>query len=181
MVVAVLGETDKRPVIYCLMKLFQTLGSAAVFTADRHYKRLIDNGTNIGHYQNIFIAVTDASSDEIFQEIGYNSVDFEHIIYDCVDQVPDYFDELIYVGGAGGPTEEEQIILDMYPTHKRINLGFGEKNIPYSIDMFKVVEQVEGLKHLGPQHPQISQRIATIVSERLKMPVKNILKVVSAK
>lgn len=181
MVIAVLGQTDKRPVIYALTKLFQTLGSAAIFTADRHYKRLIDNGTNIGHYQNVFIAVTDASPDEIFKEVGYNQVDFEHIIYDCIDQVPDYFDELVYVGGAGGPTEEEQIILDMYPTHKKINLGFGEKNIPYTVDMFKWVEQVEGLQHLGPVPAQIAQRIATLTTERIKMPAKNIIKVVSAK
>lgn len=181
MVIAVLGQTDKRPVIYCLMKLFQQLGDCAVLTKDRHYMRLIDNGTNIGHYQNIFIAVTDAGYDEVFSEIGYRTEDFENIIMDCTDQLPDYCDIVVYVGGAGGITEDEQTLLDMQNDYKVINLGFGDKCIPYTVDMFKSVEQAEGLKHLGPMNQQIASRIATILTDYLHMPVKNIVKVVCSR
>ena len=181
MVIAVLGLTDKRPVIYCLMKLFQKLGDCAVLTQDRHYARLIDNGTYMGHYQNIFVAVSDAGADEIFNEIGYRPADFENIIIDCVDQVPDYYDVLIYVGGAGGPTEDEQTLLDMCEKYSVINLGFGDKCIPYSVEMFKTIEEAEALKHLGPMNQQIAQRIATILTERVSMPVKNIVKVVCSR
>ena len=181
MVISVLGLTDKRPVIYCLMKLFQTLGDCAVITKDRHYNRLIDNGTNMGHYQNIFIAVSDAGTDEIFNEIGYRQVDFENIIMDCTDQLPEYSDIVIYVGGAGGITEDEQILLDIQGEYSTINLGFGPKNIPYNVKMFQCVEEAEGLKHLGAMDPQIAGRLATILTEPLAMPVKNIVKVVTSR
>ena len=181
MVIAVLGLTDKRPVIYCLLKLLQLRGDLAIITNDRHYARLIDNGTYEGHFQNTFIAVTDASTDEVFAEIGYRIEDFENIIIDCVDQLPDYADVVIYVGGAGGITEDEEILLETCPEYFTINLGFGEKCIPYTVDMFKCVEQVEGLKHLGVMNQQIAQRLGTILGERLGMPVKNIVKVVCSK
>lgn len=181
MVIALLGQTDKRPVMYCLMKLFQKLGDCAIFTSDRHLKRLTDTGTEIGHYQNIFIAVSDASSDEIFREVGYTTADFENIIYDCTEQLPDYADMVIYVGGAGGISEDEQTLLDMQSDYKIINLGFGDKAIPYTVEMFKAVEQVEGLGHLGPINQQIAQRLATFLTLPLQMPVKNIVKVVMSK
>ena len=181
MVIAVLGQTDKRPVIYCLMKLLQKLGDCAIVTKERHYARLIDNGTNVGHFQNIFIAVTDANTDEIFSEIGYRVEDFENIIIDCLDQIPEYADVTIYVGGAGGKTEDEEILLETCGEYFTINLGFGDKNIPYKVEMFKCIEEVEGLKHLGPMDPQIASRIGTILTDRIHMPVKNIVKVVCAK
>lgn len=181
MVISLLGATDKRPVIYTLMKLFQTLGDTMLVTNDRHLKRLIDEEGNPGHFQNILIYVTDSSPDEVFAELGYDHNSFEFIIYDCTEIVPDYTDMLIYVGSSGKISEDEETLLSMFPEYKTINLGFGEKCIPYTVDMFKHVELTEGLKHLGPCNPQIAQRLATFLTEPLKIPVKTILKVVTGK
>ena len=181
MVIAVLGQTDKRPVIYTLMRLFQKLGDCALITNDRHLRRLIENGDAYGHFQNIFVAVTDATQDEIFADIGYSTQDFENFIFDCIDQVPDFADMVIYVGGAGGITEDEQTLLDMQSDYKTINLGFGDKCIPYTVDMFKAIETIEGLKHFMPINSQIASRLATFLTEPLNIPAKDIVKVVMEK
>lgn len=180
MVISVLGLTDKRPVLYTLMKLFQKLGDCCVVTSDIRATRLID-GENYGHFQNIFVAVTNASQDEVFADIGYTRQDFESFIFDCRDQVPDFSDIVIYVGGAGNKTEDEETLLEMVGDYKVINLGFGDKCIPYTVDMFKFVEQAEGLKHLGPAPAQIANRLATFLTEPLNIPAKDIVKVVTSK
>ena len=181
MVISVVGETDKRPVIYTLMRLFQQLGDCALITNDRHLRRLIENGGDVGHFQNIFIAVTDASQDEVFATIGYSKNDFENLIFDCYDQIPEYSDMVIYVGGAGGISEDLQVLLDMQSEYKTINLGFGDKNIPYTKEMFVACEMTEGLKHFVPINPQIASRIATFLTEPLNIPAKDIVKVVMSK
>lgn len=179
MVISVLGLTDKRPVIYTLMKLLQTLGDLCLITTDVRATRLTD-GVEYGHYQNVFIAVTNASQDEVFAEMGYTKQDFEHFIFDCRDQVPDFSDLVIYVGGAGNRTEEEETLLELFDDYKVINLGFGDKCIPYSVDMFKFVEIAEGLKHLGAAPAQIASRLATFLAEPLNLPTKTILNVLKA-
>lgn len=180
MVITILGQTDKRPVLYTLMKLFQKLGDCCIITSDVRATRLIDGG-NYGHFQNIFVAVTNASQDEVFADIGYTKQDFENFIFDCRDQIPDFSDMVIYVGGAGPRTEEEETLLSMVDDYKVINLGYGDKKIPYTLDMFKFVEEAEGLKHLGPAPAQIASRLATFLMEPLKIPAKSIVKVVTGK
>ena len=181
MVISLLGQTDKRPVLYTIMKLFQTLGDTILITNDRHLKRLIETEGNPGHFQNILVYVTDSSPDEVFAELGYTMDSFEHCIFDCTEVVPDYTNTLIYVGSSGQMSEDEETLLSMFPEHKVINLGFGDKCIPYTLDMFKFVEQTEGLKHLGTAPVQIANRLATFLTEPLKMSVKSITKVVTGK
>ena len=45
----------------------------------------------------------------------------------------------------------------------------------------KLVEQAEGLKHLGPAPTQIANRLATFLTEPLNIPAKDIVKVVTSK
>ena len=71
MQIGVYGYTDKRPIIYALMKLLQKTGDVALFSNNRHYKRLLENGESTGHMANIMISISDASPDEVFEEIGY--------------------------------------------------------------------------------------------------------------
>ena len=182
MVIAVVGRTDKRPVIYTLMKLFQSLGDCCVLTQDRHFRRLIeDTDGYLGHIQNIMVSVSDASPDEIFVEMGYRKTDFEFIIYDCIDLIPDESDLVIWVGGADGMTEDDETLLSMYPGHKEINLGFGKNAISYTVDMFKACETIEGLKHFVLPNQQIAQRLASFLTTYLNMSATNILKVVTKK
>ena len=181
MVISLVGSTDKRPVLYTLMKLFQKLGDCCVITPDQHLTRLTEDHSPYGHFQNIFVAVTTASQDEVFAEIGYTKQDFENFIFDCTTEIPTFSDLVIYIGGAGEMTEDESLLLEMFGEYKTINLGFGEKNIPYTVDMWKNVEMTEGYRILPPANPQIAQRLATFLTEPLSMPARDIVKVVTSK
>ena len=181
MVISLIGSTDKRPVIYTLMKLFQKLGDCCVVTPNPQFKRLTEDGSPYGHFQNIYVAVTNATQDEIFAEIGFTMHDFENFIFDCDTEIPTFSDLVIYVGGAGKMTDDEELLLEMYGEYKTINLGFGDKCIPYTVDMWKNVEMTEGLHILPPANPQVAQRLATFLTEPLKIPAKDIVKVVTSK
>lgn len=176
MIVAVYGETDKRAVIYTLMKLFQKLGDTCLVSNDRHYKRLLPDGENMGHYQNVFIAVSDAMPDEIFAEMGYDDADFENMIFD--NTIPPNTDVIIFVEGCEiSPLETETLeYLDSYET---IGFGFGKNMIPYTVDIFKKIETIEGKKFLCEVDKRLTKKVAEILSKPLNMPVQAICKVVS--
>lgn len=176
MIVAVYGKTDKRPVIYTLMKLFQKLGDTCLVSDDRHYTRLLNDGENVGHYQNVFVAVSDAMPDEIFEEIGYTDEDFENFIFD--NTIPDNADLIIFVEGCE-ISEIEKETLEYIENYITIGLGFGKNSVPYSVDMFKNVELVEGKKLLVEVDKKLTKKIADALSKTLNMPASAICKVVS--
>lgn len=174
MIVAVYGHTDKRPVIYTLMKLFQKLGDTCLVSDDRHYRRLLQDGEMSGHYQNIFLAITDASPDEVFAEMGYDVQDFENMIFD--NTIPNDADVIIFVEGIE-VTEEEKETLDYLDNYVTIGFGYGKNSVPYTVDIFKNIEIVEGKKMLKEIDKKMTKKIATALSKNLNMPVANICKV----
>ena len=176
MIVAVYGKTDKRPVIYTLMKLFQKLGDTCLVSNDRHYTRLLEDGETTGHYQNIFVAVSDAMPDEIFEEIGYTVDDFENFIFD--DTIPDNADIIIFVEGCV-ITELEQETLDYLDNYVSIGIGFGKNMVPYTVDMFKNMELIEGKKFLTEVDKKLTKKLASALSKPLNMPATTICKVVN--
>ena len=179
MVVAVVGRTDKRPVIYTLMHLFQKLGDCCVITHDQHFRRLIEDGIDVGHCQNIFIITTEDEPDQVFMDVGYKEDDFENIIFDCTDVIPDNADQVIFVAGSDGVTEDDETLLGMYEGYKVIEYGFGKKKIPYSTKAFEAIEIFEGLHDVRPIDQQITNRLASIFTEKLGLSVKQITEVVN--
>lgn len=176
MIVAVYGETDKRPVIYTLMKLFQKLGDTCLVSNDRHYKRLLPDNESMGNYQNVFIAVTEATPDEVFSEMGYDEDDFENLIFD--NTFPENTDLIIFVEGCE-VTELERETLEYVGEYSTIGLGFGKNVVPYTADMFKRIEIIEGKKFLTEVDKRVTHKVAELVSKPLNMPVSSICKVVS--
>ena len=72
MIISVIGETDKRPFMYTLLRICQYMGDVLLVSDDRHYKRLIEEPEEdvevyAGHFQNTFIVVTDKTPDEAMQ------------------------------------------------------------------------------------------------------------------
>lgn len=86
------GSTDKRPLVYALFKVLQNYGDVCFITKNRQYLRLTKERESGGHYQNVMIITTDASYDEVWEEIGYNPDDFSHVIYDMELEIPDNLD-----------------------------------------------------------------------------------------
>lgn len=183
MILSVIGDTDKRPIMYTLLKVCQYLGDVLLVTNDRHYARLIeqpeeDVEVTAGHFQNIFIVVTDKTPDEASQAVGYVAEDYEFIIYD--NKVDVAGDVIIYVAGcemsdaeysALGYLEEGDYIT--------INFGFGKKNvIPYTGKIFSNCELVEGKHVLIPIDNKISTEVIKIMSPRVNVPEKTLTKAV---
>lgn len=183
MILSVVGDTDKRPIMYTLLKVCQYLGDVLLVTNDRHYARLIEEPEEdveiiAGHFQDIFIVVTDKTPDETSQAVGYVPEDYEFIIYD--NKVDVSGDAIIYVAGcemseaeysALGYLEEEDYIT--------INFGFGKKNvIPYTGKMFMNCELTEGKHVLVPIDNKISTDVVRILSPLVNIPEKTLMKAV---
>lgn len=155
MQIGVYGYTDKRPIIYALMKLLQKTGDVALFSNNRHYKRLLENGESTGHMANIMISISDASPDEVFEEIGYTEDDFDHIIFDIQDTLPEHLTLMLYVKSYP-PSEEEQMFLDLIDDYYTIKMTYDGKkekdaiNLAPLLSVWKTVEQIESFRILAP-------------------------------
>lgn len=179
MQISVFGRTDKRACIYTLMKILQHLGDVAVVTDDRHFTRLTEDGEKTGTYQNISIFVTDTTGDEVWEHIGYDSSDFDHVILDNM-----YSDDTalyLYVRGAGDEALDEDLF-DCFDDMKVIQMGGGKNCVPYTKELMEGLEYVEYYRKLHPlPSPAMTQIVAGHLSPHLNMPVKNIVKVANKK
>lgn len=187
MILSIVGETDKRPVMYTILKVCQYLGDVLLVTNDRHYARLIEEEEEdvevmAGHFQNVFIVVTDLTPDEASVEVGYNTDDYEYIIYD--NKIDAEADMTIYVAGCEMSERESEMLdyMEEGEDYQVINFGFGKKNkIPYTGKMFENCELIEGKKILLPVDAKISAMVIKLLSEEVGVPAKTLEKVVNSK
>lgn len=187
MILSIIGETEKRPIMYTILKVCQYLGDVLLITNDRHYARLIEEVEEdvevvAGHFQNIFIVVTDLTPDEASQSVGYNVDDYEYIIYD--NKVDPESDITLYVEGCEMSAWESEILeyLEEGEDYQTIGFGFGKKNkVPYSTKMFINCELIEGKKMLLPVDPKVSAMVIKLLAPELGVPAKTLEKVVNSK
>lgn len=186
MVLSIIGETEKRPFIYTLLKMCQTFGDVLLVTSDRRYARLIEEPEDdidgmAGYFQNVFIVVTDSTPDEASMEIGYNLDDYECVIYD--HKVDATGDCIIYIAGAEMSESENEMLsyLEEGTDYTTIGFGFGKNKIPYTTKMFMNCELVEAKKVLLPIDPHITTAVAKCLSKDLNMPVRALEKIVNTK
>ncbi|MFB9277209.1 hypothetical protein [Cohnella cellulosilytica] len=179
MQIGVYGYTDKRPVIYALLKLLQATGDVALFTNNRHYKRLLQPGESQGHFANIMIAVSDASPDEIYEEIGYTANDFEHVVFDIQDTIPDDLSLVLHVKSYA-PNEDEQSFLELLGSCHTIKLTYDGKrekeaiNVAPLTTLWKSVERIETYRLLlASPSKELNQGLAALMAAHLNMSVKN--------
>lgn len=178
MLIGVYGYTDKRPVIYALMKLLQATGDIALFSNNRHYRRLLGHGENQGHMANIMIAISDASPDEIFEEVGYTPDDFEHIIFDIQDTIPDNLSLILYVKSYA-PNEDEQAFLDILGAYQTIKITYDGKREKGAIhvaplsNVWRSVEQIEAYQILCPiPSKELNKGLVALMAPHLNITAK---------
>ena len=119
MIVNIIGECDKRPVLYCAMKVFQEFGDVLLLTSSSRLVRLSEDGQSGGNYQNTMVNVTQDGIDDFFESFAYNVGDFDYIIIDNIVSVD--ADLSIYVEGMAS-SENEEYILSLLDNYKTVRL-----------------------------------------------------------
>lgn len=187
MVISLIGDTDKRPFLYTLLKICQFLGDVLLVTNDRHLARLIEDEEDdveviAGHFQNTLVVVTDATPDDARILVGYNNEDYEYIIYDNTLDADG--DLILYIAGCEMSERERDMLeyLEEGTDYHTIPFGFGKKNnIPYNGKMFYNCEIVEGKKVLIQIDSKISAALIKLLSPLLNIPEKTLSKAVMGK
>lgn len=185
MVISVIGETDVRPFIYTLMKICQGLGDVLVVTNDRRYMRFIEyEGERSdefvsGHFQNTTIIITDGTPDEAQVAVGYDSDDYEFIIY--VNKLDADSDLMLYVQGMEMSEWEEEVLeyLEEGTDYQIIHFGFGKNKIPMTSKMFMNCEVMESKKVLIQIDPNVTKVLCGIMSKELNIPANTLAKAVA--
>lgn len=182
--IGVLGFTDKRPILYPLMKLLQYTGDVVVITDDRRFKRLLEDYTSPGHLGNIMICVTDATPDEVWEEIDHRENDFDHIIYDLRDTLHEDIDMYIHVKGSDYEDGEKDFLecVDAYTPIKLMYDGKPDRtketmNIPITLKLLSTLEILENKKVLLPlPSPKVNKAIAKLIATHLSLKMSDALK-----
>lgn len=86
MVISIKSEMDSRPLLYPLIKSLLPYGSLCVISSNRSVSRLYDDNLSVENngFKNITLIVrdSDCTADEIYEEYGINTEDFDYIIVD---------------------------------------------------------------------------------------------------
>ena len=179
MIVNVLGNCDRRPLTYTLMKLFQAYGDVLVTSNVNRILRLSDTGESEGHYQNIMIAYTPYGLDDFWDSFEYNPNDFEHKIIDGILS-PDA--DIFFYCQSREETEnevDEQSYIDSNRLIK-VKLYAKETNYFNQLTMYNL-EEFESLRDMCSISDKLNKDVAKVVSPHMRIPEATIYKTLMTK
>lgn len=169
MVINIIGDCDKRPVLYTVMKICQTLGDVLLVTTSSRLIRLSDTGSSCGHYQNTMIAVTSEGIDDFWDEFTYTAADFNFVIVDNIITADS--DCTIYVQGlVQSPLEQEY--LEYLEDYEVIELYKGKLTDGNTLLR---CEEFEALKTLCPINSKIATKVGSILAKYLRVDAKKLV------
>lgn len=174
MTINVIGECDKRPVLYTLMKICQTLGDVLLVTSSSRLIRLSDTGDTYGHYQNTMIGVTYEGIDDFWDSFQYEIEDFEYTIVDNI--VTSDADLTIYVKGLV-ESEAEEDMLEYIDDVKTIELYRGkllDANTPYRLEEF------EAMRTMCAISQKVAEAVVNVIAQSFKVDKKRLLTIAMA-
>ena len=168
MVINIIGDCDKRPVLFTVMKICQTLGDVLLVTSSSRLSRLSDTGESYGHYQNTMIAVTQDGIDDFWEDFIYDVSDFESIIID--NMVSADADLVIYVKGLI-QSQNELDNLEYLDGYETIELYKGK-----FIDATTMIrcEEFEAMRDMCVISPKVAEKVAAIMAKALNKDPKRI-------
>lgn len=161
MIINLVGGCDKRPVLFTIMKICQTLGDVLLVTADKRLSRLSDTNATYGHYQNTMIAIADDGIDEFWDSFSYTDDDFDFIIIDNLSTAE--ADVIIYVKGMAISQADEDMLeyLEDYSTIELYKGALVDKNTLLRCEEF------EALADMCPINPNVSATVAKVLAPAL--------------
>lgn len=159
MIINLIGDCDKRPVLYTVMKMLQYLGDVLLVTDNPRLLKLSDTRESGGHYQNTMICVTDGGMDDFLSEFGYVQEDFAHVIVDNIIHA----EADLYVFVEGYETSEYMSdVLEYVENYKVIN-PFKDKLL--SQDTIYRLERFESLRDMCPINKMLAQAVAKVMAK----------------
>lgn len=184
MQIGILGFTDKRPILYPLMKLLHYVGDVIIITDDRRFRRLLEDYDLTGHLANIMIHVTDATPDEVWEEIDEDESDFDYIIYDLRDTLHEDIELYIHVKGSDYEDGEEDFLecVDDYIPFKLMYDGKVDNDkktisLPITLKLLATLEVLENKKVLLPlPDAKINKNLAKLMAPKLNIKLNDALK-----
>lgn len=171
MIINIVGDCDKRPVLYTVMKICQTLGDTLLVTTDNRMLRLSDTRETQGHYQNVMIAVATDGIDDFFEDFVYGQQDFANIIVDGM--VSADADTTIYVKGLV-ESEEEQMMLEYLEDYSTIKLYEGKAATSAA---FLNCEKFESYRLFNPINAAIAAEVADALAKTAGTSAVNLSKI----
>lgn len=174
MIVNIVGDCDKRPVLYTVMKICQVLGDTLLVTTDNRMLRLSDTRETQGHYQNVMIAVTTEGIDDFFDDFIYDHRDFANIIVDGM--VSADADATIYVKGLV-ESEEETTMLEYLEDYSVIKLYEGKAATSAA---FLNCEKFESYRVFNPINASIAAEVADVLAKVAGTSAVNLSKMAMA-
>lgn len=174
MIINIVGDCDKRPVLYTVMKICQTLGDTLLVSKDNRILRLSDTRENQGHYQNVMVAIATEGIDDFFEEFLYSQQEFTNIIVDGM--VSADADITLYVKGLMS-SDEEMDMLEYLDEYKTIKLYEGKAA---TSSAFLQCEKFEAFRTFAPINAAIAAEVADALSSVLKASAVNLSKIAMA-
>lgn len=169
MTINIIGDCDKRPVLYTVMKICQALGDVLLVTSSSRLSRLSDTGESLGHYQNTMIGITYEGIDVFWENFTYDVHDFEYTIIDNI--VSADADVVIYVKGMV-QSESEKDNLEYIEKYHTIDLYSSEKLVDNHT--LRNCEEFEAYRDMCPISPKLASKVSAILAPALNTQAKNL-------
>lgn len=174
MIVNIVGGCDKRPVLYTVMKICQTLGDTLLVSTDNRMLRLSDTGENQGHYENVMIAIATDGIDDFFEDFMYAPHDFANVIIDGMVHAD--ADKTIYVKGLL-PSEDEEIMLEYLEEYATIDFYNGKAATSAA---FLNCEKFEAYRNFAPINAAVAAQVADALAKVANTSAVNLSKMAMA-
>ena len=171
MIINIIGDCDKRAVLYTVMKICQRLGDVALITSSSRLIRLSDTKADFGHYQNTMIAVTQDGIDDFWEQFRYGNDDFDFVIIDNI--IDAEADVHIYCKGMVQSEDEENAIEYI----ENLNVIDLYKGRMLSGDTLYRCEEFEALRNMCVISPKIADVVANILAKPFNTTAKNLFKI----
>ena len=168
MIINIIGDCDKRPVLFTVMKICQTYGDVLLVSNSSRLSRLSDTGDTYGHYQNCMIAITQDGIDDFFETFMYDITDFEYIIVDNI--ITADADLVIYVAGLTQSSNEKDN-LEYIEDYETVELYKGKL---IDANTLMRCEEFEATGDMCTIAPKVAEKISGILAKHLNVDPKKI-------
>lgn len=169
MIINIIGDCDKRPVLFTVMKIAQGLGDVLLVTTSSRLIRLSDTGETYGHCQNTMIAVTNEGIDDFWEEFSYNPEDFDFVIVDNI--ITADADCTLYVKGMA-QTDDELANLEYLDSYETIELFKGKL---LDANTLLRCEEFEALSSFCVIGTKLAEKLGTLLSKYLNVDAKKLI------